>query len=104
MRCSFCRKSQDVVGRLISSPSDYPRAYICNECIEVCNYILEDDRQGAPPGDPEPHGRPVWHHMLPPEFFDALDQWIILEIEGCDASPALAEMKRIAARMKAPDS
>ena len=33
LRCSFCHKSQDVVGKLISSPSDYPRAYICDECI-----------------------------------------------------------------------
>ena len=32
LRCSFCHKSQDVVGKLISSPSDYPRAYICDEC------------------------------------------------------------------------
>ena len=40
LRCSFCHKSQDVVGKLISSPSDYPRAYICDECIAVCNSIL----------------------------------------------------------------
>src|SRR5258708_9515099 len=43
LRCSFCHKSQDVVGKLISSPSDYPRAYICDECIAVCNSILEDE-------------------------------------------------------------
>jgi ATP-dependent Clp protease ATP-binding subunit ClpX len=43
-RCSFCHKSQAVVGKLISSPSDYPRAYICDECIAVCYSILEDDR------------------------------------------------------------
>ncbi|MBZ5667214.1 MAG: hypothetical protein LAO30_21745, partial [Acidobacteriia bacterium] len=28
LRCSFCHKSQDAVAKLISSPSDYPRAYI----------------------------------------------------------------------------
>jgi hypothetical protein len=44
LRCSFCHKSQEVVGKLISSPSDYPRAYICDECIAVCNSILEDER------------------------------------------------------------
>lgn len=43
-RCSFCHKNQEVVGKLISSPSDYPRAYICDECIAVCNSILEDDK------------------------------------------------------------
>ena len=48
LRCSFCHKSQDVVGKLISSPSDYPRAYICDECIAVCNSILEDDRSEQP--------------------------------------------------------
>jgi len=31
------------VGKLVSSPSDYPRAYICPECIAVCYAILEDD-------------------------------------------------------------
>jgi ATP-dependent Clp protease ATP-binding subunit ClpX len=41
--CSFCHKSQDAVRKLISSPSDYPRAYICDECIAVCASILEDD-------------------------------------------------------------
>jgi ATP-dependent Clp protease ATP-binding subunit ClpX len=50
LRCSFCHKSQDAVAKLISSPSDYPRAYICDECVGVCNSILEDDRGEALPG------------------------------------------------------
>ena len=29
LSCSFCRKSQDSVAKLISNPGDYPRAYIC---------------------------------------------------------------------------
>jgi ATP-dependent Clp protease ATP-binding subunit ClpX len=37
------------VAKLISSPSDYPRAYICDECVGVCNSILEDDRGEAAP-------------------------------------------------------
>ena len=49
LRCSFCHKSQDAVAKLISSPSDYPRAYICDECVAVCNSILEDDRAATPP-------------------------------------------------------
>lgn len=44
LACSFCHKAQGVVGKLISSASDYPRAYICDECIFVCNSIIEDDR------------------------------------------------------------
>src|ERR1700753_2599155 len=60
LRCSFCHKSQDAVAKLISSPSDYPRAYICDECVAVCNSILEDDRtdvqQGQAPAHlPKPH-------------------------------------------------
>jgi ATP-dependent Clp protease ATP-binding subunit ClpX len=60
LRCSFCHKSQDAVAKLISSPSDYPRAYICDECVAVCNSILEDDRADnhaavAPDHLPKPH-------------------------------------------------
>src|SRR5450432_1826946 len=59
LRCSFCHKSQDVVGKLISSPSDYPRAYICDECIAVCNSILEDDKTDQPPGVPGKLPKPL---------------------------------------------
>ncbi|MGI4854846.1 MAG: ATP-dependent Clp protease ATP-binding subunit ClpX [Janthinobacterium lividum] len=60
LRCSFCHKSQDTVAKLISSPSDYPRAYICDECVAVCNSILDDDRTEvqttqAPAALPKPH-------------------------------------------------
>ncbi len=60
LRCSFCHKSQDAVAKLISSPTDYPRAYICDECVGVCNSILEDDRTEGHPAStptqlPKPH-------------------------------------------------
>ena len=71
LRCSFCHKSQDVVGKLISSPSDYPRAYICDECIAVCNSILEDDRAEAP-NAAGPHKLPK-----PLEVKEFLDQYVI---------------------------
>jgi ATP-dependent Clp protease ATP-binding subunit ClpX len=51
LRCSFCRKPEDVVGKLISN-YDYPRAYICDECVMVCCSILEYD-------EPEPTNRPA---------------------------------------------
>ena len=70
LRCSFCHKSQDVVGKLISSPSDYPRAYICDECIAVCNSILEDDRREAPYGAPSRLPKPL-------EIKDYLDQYVV---------------------------
>ena len=40
-RCSFCGKSQNQVLKLIAGPG----AYICNECIELCNEIISEDRQ-----------------------------------------------------------
>src|SRR5438309_1829664 len=60
LRCSFCHKSQDAVAKLISSPSDYPRAYICYEFVADCNSILEDDKAATPPSTapnqlPKPH-------------------------------------------------
>ena len=70
LRCSFCHKSQDVVGKLISSPSDYPRAYICDECIAVCNSILEDDRQDQSYGTPDKLPKPL-------EVKEYLDQYVI---------------------------
>src|ERR1700731_1348021 len=70
LRCSFCHKSQDVVGKLISSPSDYPRAYICDECIAVCNSILEDDKVEPPSGAPHKLPKPL-------EVKEFLDQYVI---------------------------
>ncbi|MGN9095950.1 ATP-dependent Clp protease ATP-binding subunit ClpX [Flintibacter porci] len=39
VRCSFCGKHQDQVRRLIAGPG----AYICNECVQLCMSILEDE-------------------------------------------------------------
>ena len=70
LRCSFCHKSQDVVGKLISSPSEYPRAYICDECIAVCNSILDDDKPEPATTSPNKIPRPL-------EIKDFLDQYVI---------------------------
>ena len=45
LRCSFFHKSREAVAKLIGSPSDNPRAYICDECVAVCGAILEDERE-----------------------------------------------------------
>ena len=71
LRCSFCHKSQDAVAKLISSPSDYPRAYICDECVAVCNSILEDDRTEAQAG-----AAPA-HLPKPQEVKAFLDEYVI---------------------------
>jgi ATP-dependent Clp protease ATP-binding subunit ClpX len=59
-----------VVGKLISSPSDYPRAYICDECIAVCNSIIEDDRPEQAHAAPGKLPRPL-------ELKEYLDQYVI---------------------------
>ena len=71
LRCSFCHKSQDAVAKLISSPTDYPRAYICDECVAVCNSILEDDRSETETS--------VTPHQLPKpsEVKTFLDEYVI---------------------------
>src|SRR3954467_6713608 len=71
LRCSFCHKSQDAVAKLISSPSDYPRAYICDECVAVCNSILDDDRGDAHPATT------AGHLPKPQEVKSFLDDYVI---------------------------
>ncbi len=41
LRCSFCGKLQGKVKKLIAGPS----VYICNECVDVCVEIINDDKQ-----------------------------------------------------------
>jgi len=40
-RCSFCRKAQGADSKLIASPGEHPRAYICHECVGVCETLEE---------------------------------------------------------------
>ena len=40
IRCSFCNKTEDQVRKLIAGPNN---VYICDECIDVCSEILEDE-------------------------------------------------------------
>jgi ATP-dependent Clp protease ATP-binding subunit ClpX len=70
LRCSFCHKTQEQVEKLISSPSDYPRAYICNECVGVCQTILEDEKREQAVG-------PAKRLPRPPEIKQFLDGYVI---------------------------
>ena len=56
--------------KLISSPSDYPRAYICNECVNVCQTILEDEKR-------EQATSPTKRLPRPPEIKQFLDAYVI---------------------------
>ena len=42
-QCAWCHKSQDDVEVLIATPKGVlPRSFICDECVAVCNSILEN--------------------------------------------------------------
>ncbi len=84
LRCSFCHKTEGDVGKLITSPSDYPRAYICDECITVCATILEDDNAESTP--PEPHE----------QVLNAVAAWIHQESTGGDAGEHLDRLRGLA--------
>ncbi len=49
--CSFCAKPQTQVEKLIAGPW----TFICNECVELCQGIIE----GAPPPDPKTPFKPL---------------------------------------------
>jgi ATP-dependent Clp protease ATP-binding subunit ClpX len=70
LHCSFCQKPQDAVGKLISSPGDHTRAYICDECVAVCNSILEEDRGDRVPTAQTKLPRPA-------EIKAFLDQYVV---------------------------
>jgi ATP-dependent Clp protease ATP-binding subunit ClpX len=67
--CSFCRKSYREVGPLVEGPGD---VYICGECIELCQSILDQEtkRRGS--------GRNLFTEIPSPrEIVEQLDQYVI---------------------------
>ncbi len=70
LRCSFCHKNQEIVGKLISTPGDYPKSYICDECVAVCNSILEEDQS-------EKSNAGLFNLSKPQELKEKLDQYVI---------------------------
>ena len=78
IRCSFCGKSQDEVNRIIAGPG----VYICNECVELCHEIIEDDKVQAAPAQVSVNSLPK-----PKEILETLDQYVIGQD---DAKRALA--------------
>ena len=102
LRCSFCHKSQQNAGKLIGSPSDYPKAYICDECISVCASILEDDREQAETIDSDleaPGANPLLAHPLASQFPTSVERWVEQESLGADGAKEFAEMRATAMRM-----
>ncbi len=67
LKCSFCGKTQDQVRKLVAGPG----VYICDECIELCNEIIEEELYGeadeaAPRSLPKPH-----------EIYETLCQYVV---------------------------
>ncbi|MBZ4296099.1 AAA family ATPase, partial [Mycobacterium tuberculosis] len=61
LKCSFCGKSQKQVRKLIAGP----RVYICDECIELCNEIIEEELTEVPEtGQTElPRPQQIYDHL-----------------------------------------
>ncbi len=54
LKCSFCGKSQEQVRKLIAGPG----VYICDECVELCNEILDEELLDSVASTPQPVNRP----------------------------------------------
>jgi ATP-dependent Clp protease ATP-binding subunit ClpX len=66
LRCSFCNKDQNDVRKLIAGPT----VFICDECVDVCNDIIADDRRAE--GRVTRTGLPT-----PQEIKKFLDEYVI---------------------------
>ena len=75
--CNFCGRSGDEVERLIAGPG----VFICNECIEVCRNILEEEMKTKKKGLPD------FELPTPEKIKEYMDQYVI---EQDDAKVALA--------------
>ncbi len=69
VRCSFCGKRQDQVGRLIAGPN----VYICDECVRLCGSIIAD---GMEQNSPQALEIPD-HLPTPKEIREYLDSYVI---------------------------
>ena len=68
-RCSFCNKGQEEVRRLIAGPN---QVYICDECVQLCREIIEEEEPAAPRTEPSFAGIPT-----PRELYDRLNSYVI---------------------------
>ncbi len=72
LRCSFCNKNQDQVRKLIAGPGN---VYICDECIEICSEIVEEEF------DPSVPDTDI-NLLKPTEIKNFLDQYVIGQEEA----------------------
>jgi ATP-dependent Clp protease ATP-binding subunit ClpX len=68
-RCSFCNKGQEEVRRLIAGPS---QVYICDECVQLCREIIEEEEPTPPRVQPALTRVPT-----PRKLYEQLNQYVI---------------------------
>lgn len=72
-RCAFCGKTQNQVERLIAGPD----VYICSECVQLCNEILEEEKLNAAAGENVRSTKALENLPVPSEMKATLDQYVI---------------------------
>ncbi|MGI6031845.1 MAG: ATP-dependent Clp protease ATP-binding subunit ClpX [Coriobacteriales bacterium] len=77
LRCSFCGKTQDQVEKLIAGDG----VYICNECVKLCNDIIDDEgfgEEGMPAATGRTEGLISLENLpTPREIYDELSSYVI---------------------------
>ena len=75
LKCSFCGKTQEQVKKLIAGPD----VYICDECVELCNEILDEEflENKEKPAEPEKKETDLTKLPKPHEIKKYLDEYII---------------------------
>ena len=76
VRCSFCNKSEDQVRKLIAGPDG---VYICDECIEICAEIVDEEMDGYYEPEEEEDGLKL---LKPKEIKAFLDDYVIGQEEA----------------------
>lgn len=78
IRCSFCGKSQEQVRKMIAGPNG---AYICDECIDVCTEIIEEELEEEESGSSEKFVEEI--NLYKPEELKAfLDEYVVGQDEA----------------------
>lgn len=78
IRCSFCGKSQQQVRKLIAGPNG---AYICDECVDICSEIIDEELMDAPNADAKQEAFDI-NLLTPQEMKSFLDDYVIGQDEA----------------------